>query len=188
MPDFYQGTELWNFSPVDPDNRRRVDFDKCVRLLEEIKTREVSALEDMLTDLVSNWHDGRIKLYLTRKALNFRSAHKDLFGSEEYIPLEMTGQRRDRVVAFARRRRREWAIVAVPRLIAELLRSQKSAQRRSAFPALRVMLPAEFPDEWKNVVTEGAVVARPAADGHKTLSLSKMLECFPAILLAPCEE
>ncbi len=188
VPDFYQGTELWDFSLVDPDNRRQVDFDKRVRLLDEIKSREVDAQDDLLRDLVLNWQDGRIKLYLTRKALNFRLEHKELFGSGEYIPLEMTGQRKDRVVAFARRRRKEWAIVAVPRLVAGLLRSQKSGQGKSGWPPLTVLLPADFPDKWKNVFTNGTVAAKPAGKGYKIISLSKMLERFPVILLAPCED
>ena len=188
VPDFYQGTELWDFSLVDPDNRRPVDFEKRIHLLDELKSREAEGQEALLEDLVSNWQDGRIKLYLIRKALNFRLAHKELFAAGDYIPLEGAGQRRERVVAFARRRRNQWAIVAVPRLVAGLLRREKSFLPRDHWPALKIVLPREFPGRWRNVFTDQTVSSKRVAGGQRNILFSGMLEGFPALLLEPAPE
>ena len=187
IPDFYQGTELWDFSLVDPDNRRPVDFEKRVRLLDEMKSLEMAGQESLLEDMVSNWQDGRIKLYMIRKALNFRLAHKELFAAGEYLPLEGVGQRREHLVAFARRWRKQWAIVAVPRLVTGLLRRHK-ASPGDAWPTLKVTIPRECPDRWRNVFTNGTVSSRRIAGGQKTVPLSDMLEGFPALLLEPAPE
>jgi (1->4)-alpha-D-glucan 1-alpha-D-glucosylmutase len=187
-PDFYQGTELWDFSMVDPDNRRPVDFDKRVRLVEELKSREVTGQDDLLKDLTANWQDGRIKLYMVRKALGFRLAHKELFAGGDYIPVEGVGMNQDRVVAFARHRRKEWAIVAVPRLVAGLLRRQRSLSPKEKWPELKIVLPIECPSRWRNVITNGTISAKRVAGSRGVLLLSGMLERFPCALLEPARE
>jgi (1->4)-alpha-D-glucan 1-alpha-D-glucosylmutase len=188
VPDFYQGTELWDLSLVDPDNRRPVDFEKRVRIIEELNAREADSPEDLLKDLTSNWQDGRIKLYMIRKALNFRLAHKELFAAGDYIPLEGMGQRRNRIVAFARRRRKEWMIVAVPRLVAGLLGRQKSLLPRENWPVLKIVLPSGSPIRWRNVFTNGTITAKRVAGGQSVLLLSGMLERFPSVLLEPAAQ
>ena len=185
VPDFYQGTEMWDFSLVDPDNRRPVDFEKRVRMLDEIGSRETNAPEELLKDLVSNWQDGRIKLHLIRKALNFRLAHQELFAVGDYIPLKVLGQRRDLLVAFGRRRRKDWLMVAVPRLVAGCLRRQGSMLPKANWPALKMILPSECPLRWRNVFTRSSVSARPGRSGEIELPLSAMLDRFPCILLEP---
>ena len=108
VPDFYQGTELWDFSLVDPDNRRPVDFAARARLL--------GALERPDWDrLVQDWPSGHLKLAWTRHLLKLRTDLADVFASGEYEPLEVGGPHRDHVIAFARRRVREAAIVVVMR-------------------------------------------------------------------------
>jgi len=185
VPDFYQGTELWDFSLVDPDNRRPVDFAKRVRMMEEISSREANAPEELLKDLVANWQDGRIKLHLVRKALNFRLAHKELFAAGEYIPLEVVGQRRDSVVAFGRRRRKDWLLVAAPRLVAGCLRRKQSMLPRAKWPALKMILPSECPLRWRNIFTRSSVCAIAGRNGRIDLPLSSMLDSFPCVLLEP---
>ncbi|MEJ2007024.1 MAG: malto-oligosyltrehalose synthase [Acidobacteriota bacterium] len=188
IPDFYQGTELWDFSLVDPDNRRPVDFEKRVHQIEELKSREVQALGDLLKDLVSNWQDGRIKLYLTRKALNFRLARHELFASGDYIPLAGMGRRKEHLVAFARRRKKQWAIIAVPRLVAGLFRKRKPTPPGSAWPALKIALPEDCPKKWRNVFTSETVLSRRVTGGQEALLLNRMFQTFPAVLLEPVAE
>ncbi|HKT12936.1 MAG TPA: malto-oligosyltrehalose synthase [Terriglobia bacterium] len=187
VPDFYQGTELWDFSLVDPDNRRPVDFEKRVRMIEELKSREAGAPADLLKDLVSTWQDGRIKLYLIRKALNFRLAHKELFASGEYVPLDGAGQKRARMVAFARRRKIDWAIIAVPRLIVGpgSLPRRKLLLSDENWPDLKVVLPRDCPIHWRNIFTQGGISAKRIAGGRSLLHLSEMLHRFPCVLLQP---
>lgn len=108
VPDFYQGTELWDYSLVDPDNRRPVDY----ALREDI----VAAAKDAdLKNLIASWPDGRIKLLWTRKLLAIRRELPDVFLRGSYQPLEVVGPHRDHVVAFARGHRKDAVIVAVAR-------------------------------------------------------------------------
>jgi (1->4)-alpha-D-glucan 1-alpha-D-glucosylmutase len=108
VPDFYQGTELWDFSMVDPDNRRPVDYSIRTSALEGAGTPDWSTL-------TRDWYDGRLKLAWIRELLRLRQEHPDLFAKGDYIPLEIHGRDRDHIIAFARRYRRKATIVAVGR-------------------------------------------------------------------------
>lgn len=204
IPDFYQGTELWNFSLVDPDNRRPVDFKKRAALLAALKERDATDPLALARELLDRWEDGRIKLYLTYKALHFRRSNRELFAAGEYIPLAATGPREKHVCAFARRLGSTWTLVAVPRLLARLAAAMVRPTE-SILPPVRpplgeavwgetsLLLPAEAPDRWRNVFT-GEKVAVPAAPvtpaagarppREKTLLLAHLLRHFPVALLA----
>jgi (1->4)-alpha-D-glucan 1-alpha-D-glucosylmutase len=120
VPDIYQGNEVWDFSLVDPDNRRPVDYDKRRRMLGQL--RALSATDaGQVRALVDNLHDGRCKLYLTWKVLQFRRQHADLFRRGEYIPLRVSGEHASNVCAFARRHEGELVVVIAPRLYLRLL-------------------------------------------------------------------
>jgi (1->4)-alpha-D-glucan 1-alpha-D-glucosylmutase len=112
VPDFYQGTELWDFSLVDPDNRRPVDFAARARLLDTLKKPDWNRL-------VLKWPSGGLKLAWTRQLLRLRTELADVFTGGDYEPLEVNGQHRDHFIAFARRRGRDAAIVVVPRSFAD---------------------------------------------------------------------
>jgi (1->4)-alpha-D-glucan 1-alpha-D-glucosylmutase len=106
VPDFYQGSEFWDLSLVDPDNRRPVDFAE--------RAAALAAVEDPDWDrLVQGWSDGRLKLAWTRHLLKLRTELAELFANGDYQPLEVIGPHRDHVIAFARHRGREAAITAV---------------------------------------------------------------------------
>jgi (1->4)-alpha-D-glucan 1-alpha-D-glucosylmutase len=108
VPDFYQGTEFWDFSLVDPDNRRPIDFAGRRAALAAL------AAEPDWRTLQASWPDGRIKLALTNRLLALRNTHASLRNGD-YVPVRIEGEHRDHVVAFARRRGREAVIVAVGR-------------------------------------------------------------------------
>src|SRR5919201_6208064 len=112
VPDFYQGTELWDLSLVDPDNRRRVDFAARAAALDRL-----AVAPDWAT-LAAAWPDGRIKLALTRALIAVRNADAALFTHGAYYPVEVIGPHRDHVVAFARASGRDAVVVAVGRLFA----------------------------------------------------------------------
>jgi (1->4)-alpha-D-glucan 1-alpha-D-glucosylmutase len=125
LPDFYQGTDLWDFSLVDPDNRRPVDYKRRQRLL---KTLQKGGDSVSVETLLRRWTDGRIKLFATWKALEARRAHADLFNDGDYRPLfgkgvlgaGATGEdrhARKNVVAFSRSLGNQQVIVVVPRLL-----------------------------------------------------------------------
>jgi (1->4)-alpha-D-glucan 1-alpha-D-glucosylmutase len=113
VPDFYQGTEFWDFSLVDPDNRRPVDFAARASALAALETPD-------WTNLAQTWTDGRIKLAWTRHLLKLRTDLADVFARGDYQPLEVIGPHRDHVIAFARQVGGDAAIVAVGKSLAPL--------------------------------------------------------------------
>jgi (1->4)-alpha-D-glucan 1-alpha-D-glucosylmutase len=122
VPDFYQGTEVWDFSLVDPDNRRPVDYERRRTLLRELqRAADAGPRRDVAARLVENPSDDRMKLFATATALRFRREHEALFREGDYRPLAAEGARREHVFAFARTHGEQHAIVAVPRLVANLV-------------------------------------------------------------------
>ena len=109
VPDFYQGTELWDWSLVDPDNRRSVDFSRRKIIRETV-------LNECCQDLVTNWKDGRIKMFVIVKLLQFRKKFPTLFSGGDYIPLEVKGEKSGHVCAFLRREGSSTILIVVPLL------------------------------------------------------------------------
>jgi (1->4)-alpha-D-glucan 1-alpha-D-glucosylmutase len=114
VPDFYQGTEFWDLSLVDPDNRRAVDFGKRQQLI-------TSDLPDW-SELAQNWHDGRIKLALMRSLLKLRHEFAEVFRRGIYEPLPVTGRHANHVIAFTRTVKRQQLLIAIGRHFAPLSR------------------------------------------------------------------
>ncbi|MFQ3457855.1 malto-oligosyltrehalose synthase, partial [Bradyrhizobium sp. UFLA01-814] len=152
VPDFYQGTEGWDLSLVDPDNRRPVDFTERAGMLATLETPDWDAL-------ALDWRDGRLKFAWTRHLLRLRNEMADVFTSGDYVPLAVSGPHRDHVIAFARRHGREAAIVAVAKSFAPFTQGGRSWPRPEAFEgeidaagyalpdgATRIQLPALFAD------------------------------------------
>ncbi len=114
VPDIYQGMETWDFSLVDPDNRRPVDYDLRARQLESFKDGASPA------ELLQQWTDGRIKSFLTQKVLQFRRENFALFAHGDYVPVESTGAFAENVFAFTRRHENRTLLVIAPRLTARI--------------------------------------------------------------------
>jgi (1->4)-alpha-D-glucan 1-alpha-D-glucosylmutase len=128
VPDIYQGNEIWDFSLVDPDNRRPVDYARRREMMESLENAAPA-------ELLQQWPDGRIKLFLTQRLLRFRREHPLLFQRGEYLPLPLRGEFADSCVAFAREHEGKWIAVLVPRL-----------SSRVGFPPIGEM--------WKDTVVE----------------------------------
>src|SRR5262249_50226741 len=107
--DIYQGNEIWDYSLVDPDNRRPVDYKRRREMLELLATAN-------LQRLVPNWADGQIKMFLTQRVLQFRREHVELFQQGEYSPLKPTGTFVETCLSFARQLADQWIVVIAPRL------------------------------------------------------------------------
>ena len=112
VPDFYQGTEFWDLSLVDPDNRRPVGFAD--------RRATLDAPDDDWQSPTTDWQSGRIKLALTRQLLDIRRQHAELFRNGDYEGLEVTGPDADHVIAFSRRWKGQQVVVAVGRHFASL--------------------------------------------------------------------
>jgi (1->4)-alpha-D-glucan 1-alpha-D-glucosylmutase len=113
VPDFYQGCEIWDFSLVDPDNRRPVDYEKRRQLLASLAQRP-------LPELVNAWRDGGLKLHATRELLRLRETHAPLFAGGDYQPVAAQGAFAGNVVAFTRQLAGKSVLVVSPRLTAKL--------------------------------------------------------------------
>ncbi|MEB0076166.1 malto-oligosyltrehalose synthase [Pseudomonas sp. CCI3.2] len=170
VPDLYQGTEFWDFSLVDPDNRRPVDYPARVAALAELLSPEA---------LIEQWQDGRIKQALIHRVLSLRSEHAQLFRRGRYIPLNVLGTYADHVLAFARESDGQHAVVVVPRLITELLgTAQTPLINAGSWGDTRVVLPfAQARHRWKGIFSEAAVSI------DQELLLSAALVTFPVTLL-----
>ena len=143
IPDIYQGCELWDLSYVDPDNRRPVDYNKRIRLLEHIVGEEHEP-EKLLNCLRAKRDEGMEKLYVVYKSLQFRRKNNDLFLYGEYLPLEIEGADED-AIAYARKLNDEWCIVAVPLQVAK--------KKTRDWSSLKIILPTNAPVRWQNEFT-----------------------------------
>ena len=148
VPDFYQGTELWDLSLVDPDNRRPVDFALRDRLLRELDEARETAIPDML----ARWQDGRIKLFITADSLRLRRELPEVFAGGEYMPLITEVPVAGEVIAFARSSGRDAVIVAAPRLCAPM--DCDTPLGADCWKTSRVMLPPGLRERtFRNIFT-----------------------------------
>ena len=164
VPDIYQGGELWDYSLVDPDNRRPVDWGTRQALLEEVAFASSA-------DLAERWQDGREKLFVTRRLLEWRRSHPELFDEGDYQPLEVEGGRSGHLCAFARNRGSVSLIVAVPRLVYALYRGGTTAD----WGAAEIVLPGHGP--WQHVFTGRRLVLQ------ERVRVSDLLAEFPVCVL-----
>jgi len=142
-PDFYQGGELWQFSLVDPDNRRPVDYKRRITLLEELRRREASDRIGLVRELAASPLLDEMKLFVTYKGLEFRRANRELFARGEYIPLKSRGRFASNVCALARRMESRWTVVVAPRWMS----------RVDEWGDTEIELPEGAPGEWRDELT-----------------------------------
>lgn len=170
VPDLYQGCEFWDFSLVDPDNRRPVDFAARRAALSAAATP---------ADLLQRWHDGHIKQWLIRRVLSLRAAYPRLFGEGSYRPLGVAGQHADKVLAFLRSDADQHLLVIVPRLAAGLLDDHPLPHIPPArWGNTQVVLPDDLPA----CRVEGLLASCPC-DGAPGIALSAALAELPVNLL-----
>ncbi len=180
VPDFYQGTELWEFSLVDPDNRRPVDFKRRTGLLEGLVQQESQGQHLLVNQLLECWEDSQIKLYVTYKTLNARRAAQTLFQNGDYIPLQSAGQGQEHICAFGRRLGDTWALTIVPRLLTGLVPIDNPPISRQVWGDGRLLLPEDAPEHWHNVFTgESLSISGIAREPY----LGDILHIFPVALL-----
>jgi len=176
VPDTYQGTEYWDLSLVDPDNRRAVDFAARQRTL------AASAAPD---ELVAGWSDGRIKQHVIARALDLRRRFPALFCEGDYQPLEVVGPESERLVAFARRHEGAAAITVAPRLLAPLL---GDSDRLHVPPAAWADTALRLPDELPGRAFRDEMTGRVHETSEtEPLAVATLLSAFPLALLVSVE-
>ena len=195
LPDFYQGTELWDFSLVDPDNRRPVDFDLRARLLNDVD--RVLALEERertaaVHEMVAQWRDGRIKLLLTAAGLRLRREAPALFQYGGYAPLATELTVPAGAVAFARtlppdEPRPAGAVDAVifaaPRLAAPLIDGDTPAVLGERWKTSRIMLPPSLQERTFVHVLTGAEIRPTRAAESAWIFLGEAFRDAPVAML-----
>ena len=165
VPDIYQGCELWDFSLVDPDNRRPPDWSRRQTLLGEIADAAPDAL-------AAAWQDGREKLFLARRLLQLRREYPGLFAEGDYQPLYGEGGRGDdHLCAFARRHEGTTLVIAVPRLVYRLYQGGD----RPSWGATALQLPHE--GDW------GDVFGCQTFSGSGRVAATELFSTFPIAAL-----
>jgi len=181
VPDFYQGTELWDFSLVDPDNRRPVDYEKRRELLDALPESIAGEGSTTASELLQRPEDDRLKLFATSTMLRARRAAHDVFRCGSYEPLAVDGSARDHLFAFARVLGRRQAIVAVPRLVATL-KPDGDAPLGSVWRDTRIAVPEDAPRCYRQAFT-GACAAVIERDGRHWIRAADAFEHFPIAFL-----
>ncbi|MEZ5399117.1 MAG: malto-oligosyltrehalose synthase [Bryobacteraceae bacterium] len=173
IPDIYQGSEDWNFSLVDPDNRRTVDFETLAAGL--ARPFEHPRL------LLENWRDGRVKLFVTAAGLRLRKRWPELFTAGAYDPVEVSGALRDHVVAFTRRAGSRAITAVVPRFSATLTRAAGSGWPLGiAWSDTAIELASGASTSLEEILTARTVARGP--DGR--IGIAALLAEFPVAILA----
>ncbi|NWF75527.1 MAG: malto-oligosyltrehalose synthase [Nitrospirae bacterium] len=183
IPDFYQGTELWDFSLADPDNRRPVDYKIRKKMLDELKKRESEvSLSDLARELTINKEDGMIKLYLIYKSLNYRRKESDLFQRGEYLPLEVMGKNFDNVCSFARRLKNKEIIIVVPRYFTRLVKEEPPLGEIIWKDTFVIVPFAKENVKYYNIFT-GEIVSAKNYENAISLHLSEVFMHFPVAIM-----
>ena len=177
VPDTYQGTELPDFSLVDPDNRRPVDYDRRRAALNDLRGAATGDLAALARGLAESAEDGRAKLYLTWRALHARKKHPGLFAEGEYLPLTADGEKARHVFAFARRLGATAAVVAVPRLVARLS-PDACPPPAAAWTDTRLDLAGLAGGSWRDALT-----GRQFTPTGGTVAVGALFADFPVALL-----
>ena len=179
VPDIYQGQEMFDFSLVDPDNRRPVDFlsrQEALRELKEHASRHAYA--STCRKLIENWRDGRIKLWTVTQALGLRTEQRELFMEGSYIPISANGEYQRHVIAYARSLHGKQVIMAAPRLSYTLMKGAMQPPLGTAWGRGYLEIPPEIHGGLRNVLTGERLVIHA-----QRLLCSEVFGTFPVALL-----
>ncbi len=194
VPDFWQGSELWDFNLVDPDNRRPVDFSKRREMLAGLVSRSEEDLPALVRELLARWPDEPIKMFTIWRALQFRRQHTGLFDGD-YQPLMPEGPRKGQLCAFTRVCDGQWLACIVPRLAwaawsEQAARAGERGSTQTPWPLgdwwreTIVPLPEGAPRHWRHVLTGEAIEAAENTPHGLELDAGDVLSRFPVALLS----
>jgi (1->4)-alpha-D-glucan 1-alpha-D-glucosylmutase len=181
VPDFYQGSELWDLRLVDPDNRGTIDFARRTELLEQLKQAKGPANIPAAGELCKNWTDGRIKLYLIWKALGFRQQSAKLFTDGKFAPAKVSGERAEHVTAFFRSLNGQSALVIAPKWLASSGLNPDSNVQQEFWGDTAIALP-DGKTAWQNIFTGESFAGQ--VERNAAIRLADALEHFPVAVLA----
>ena len=180
FPDLYRGAETWDFSLVDPDNRRPVDFDALSERLTRLtsEAERSSDVPDFVGSLFERWQTGEVKQWITYRLMQARRSHRELFADGDYSPLSATGPRASNCCAFTRTAGSVTAVTAVTRLSSEIGSSPSRIGGTPAWEGTELPIENGVDSEWTEWLTGARIVA---VDG--SLRLSDVFDKLPVALL-----
>jgi malto-oligosyltrehalose synthase len=185
VPDVYQGAELWDFSLVDPDNRRPINYAERLGLLNDLEplladqTPERAAA---VAELLRNWEDGRIKLFIIALGLRLRRRWRDLFIQGAYVPLTAEGNAADHVIAFAREFAAQRGLVVVPRWCSRLTRPDQLLPVGTPSWQTTVL---RLPVDWESLSFRNLITGERIPVSESGLRMSDVLATCPVAMLEP---
>ncbi len=180
VPDFYQGTEMWDLSLVDPDNRRPVDYPVRANVLDALQeTAAQQGAAALCADLLRDMSDGRVKLWTVHRALITRRDFAEVFRRGEYLPVTVEGAIAQHVISFVRRHHGQSVLVAVPRFACTLMGKQAKLPLGDAWGSESLPLPDSTGRNFVNVFTDEPITL--TSEGR--LPLKEIFRIFPVAIL-----
>lgn len=176
VPDIYQGCELWDLSMVDPDNRRPVDYELRTKMLEEIESTELSPA--FLQQLLGGYASGKVKMFLIWKVLQHRNALEKLYREGEYLPLSVSDELHEQVIAYARKLDGQWSITIIPRNFSQKLEAGQWPLGEQIWQDAVLKLPDDAPKKWSNELS-----GQQLGSENQQLKLAEVFQEFPVALL-----
>jgi (1->4)-alpha-D-glucan 1-alpha-D-glucosylmutase len=175
IPDFYQGTELWDLSLVDPDNRHPVDYKLRKKILNKIINQKME-LDEYLNFFFPDAANGKVKLFTIYKALSERKNNIDLFQKGSYLRLDPKGKKKTNVFAFARNYGNKWIVAVVPRYVSELVKKTEIPVGQKVWQDTYIEVPSEKL-KFRNIFTDEIMEER------NKIFIHDAFRKFPAALL-----
>jgi (1->4)-alpha-D-glucan 1-alpha-D-glucosylmutase len=177
IPDFYQGSELWDLTMVDPDNRRTVDFKKRVSIIRDIEKESQVSNYSFFKYLLKDHSCGMSKLFLIRRVLEFRKTNRELFLDGEYVPLITSGTYHDSIVSFARVLENQIVIVVASRKLSTVKSFTEFPLTSDVWLDTCIEVPQFITDSWNDLITEKQIKNR------NRIFIDEILDLFPCALL-----
>ncbi len=173
VPDLYQGAEVWELSLVDPDNRRPVDYQQRIELLEDIKAKIKLDILQLIKELIEAKENGKIKLFLTHQLLQARKEYSEIFSNGDYQPIEVTGKYQNHLVAFARNYGDKTIVAIAPRFLTGIIKPGQLPLGVDVWSDTSLKLAHK---NWYNLIDHQTIVG-------ENLAVGEILQNFPVALL-----
>lgn len=175
IPDFYQGSELWQLTLVDPDNRQPVEYGKRQEILKSIQKSAEKNRVDLIENLSKSIEDGRLKMFIMWIVLNFRKNNASLFQEGKYIPLEVKGEKAKHIVAFSRTCGEQHCLVLVSRFFLELMKNNPEIPSAEIWRNTFVQLPTSIQGNFRNIFDNHQINLKNTQE----LSVEHIFQHFP---------
>jgi (1->4)-alpha-D-glucan 1-alpha-D-glucosylmutase len=183
VPDFYQGTEIWDLRLMDPDSRGPVDFAMRQTMLNQIREAEKGDLVAFIKGMMRRPEDGRIKMYLTQRALLFRRAHYELFATGAYHTSQVGGKHHNSVITFTRATRNESVLVAAGRFFTRIGVPEQLPIGQAAWEDTAIVIEGRTKSSrYRNILTNELLPVNERNDKTE-LPLAEVFTHLPVALL-----